>query len=415
MIISNLKLILAGDWLQGPYVYALYDSYKMSSHQIDILFVAGFGSSMLFGTIIGSFADKYGRKKNAILYGILYGLSCLTKHFNNFWILMIGRLLGGMATSILYSAFEAWLVYENNKRGYDVDLLGSIFSHAIFGNSIAAILSGLVAQTAVDKFGFVSPFDIAFCILVIMIIVVSLTWTENFGDTSTSLVSSYGNAYNSIKKDHKIICLGLIQSLFEGAMYTFVLKWTPSLENAAKETITEHAGKIPHGFIFAGFMIAIMIGSSLFKILSKSLQPENFMRGVLCISSICMTIPVLFPDSQTLIFISFLVFESCVGIFWPSMSTMRGKYVPESTRATIMNFFRIPLNLIVVIILTQDLTNSTLFKFCTIFLGLTAVAQHWLYRLSVAKVTEVLNSNEEKDGLKQGDKELPIQSNISEA
>ena len=28
---------------------------------------------------------------------------------------MVGRFLGGIATSILYSAFESWLIYEHNK------------------------------------------------------------------------------------------------------------------------------------------------------------------------------------------------------------------------------------------------------------------------------------------------------------
>ena len=51
-------LAMLGDWLQGPHVYALYESYDMTKHQIEILFIAGFGSSMLFGTIVGSFADK---------------------------------------------------------------------------------------------------------------------------------------------------------------------------------------------------------------------------------------------------------------------------------------------------------------------------------------------------------------------
>lgn len=50
--------IAAGDWLQGPHVYALYASYGMTTHQIEILFVAGFGSSMIVGTVVGSFADK---------------------------------------------------------------------------------------------------------------------------------------------------------------------------------------------------------------------------------------------------------------------------------------------------------------------------------------------------------------------
>jgi hypothetical protein len=30
----------------------------MDKHQIEVLFIAGFGSSMLFGTIVGSVADK---------------------------------------------------------------------------------------------------------------------------------------------------------------------------------------------------------------------------------------------------------------------------------------------------------------------------------------------------------------------
>jgi len=48
----------ATDWLQGPYIYALYDSYGISTHDIERLFVAGYGSSMVFGTIVGSVADK---------------------------------------------------------------------------------------------------------------------------------------------------------------------------------------------------------------------------------------------------------------------------------------------------------------------------------------------------------------------
>jgi hypothetical protein len=38
-------LATLSDWLQGPYVYALYDAYGFSQHDIAVLFVAGFGSS----------------------------------------------------------------------------------------------------------------------------------------------------------------------------------------------------------------------------------------------------------------------------------------------------------------------------------------------------------------------------------
>ena len=53
--------------------------------------------------------------------------------------------------------------------------------------------------------------------------------------------------------------VGLIQALYEGAMYTFVFMWTP--------TITEHTvGFVPpFGLIFATFMVAVMLGSYLFS------------------------------------------------------------------------------------------------------------------------------------------------------
>lgn len=48
---------------------------------------------------------------------------------------------------------------------------------------------------------------------------------------------------------------------------------------------------------------------------------------------------------------AFCVFEVLIGMFWPSMMTLRAKYVPEQQRSTIINIFRIPLNLFVCLIL----------------------------------------------------------------
>ena len=49
--------------------------------------------------------------------------------------------------------------------------------------------------------------------------------------------------------------------------------------------------------------------------------------------------------------VAFCVFEACVGLFWPSMMKQRAAHVPEEMRATIINFFRIPLNLFVCVVL----------------------------------------------------------------
>mmetsp|Transcript_25972 Transcript_25972/g.51738 ORF Transcript_25972/g.51738 Transcript_25972/m.51738 type:complete len:202 (-) Transcript_25972:1207-1812(-) len=85
------------DWLQGPYVYALYDAYGYSQHDIAVLFVAGFGSSMIF-SFVGGIADQYGRRRFVILFAIIYSLSCMTKREYNrirksIWLILCCRLL----------------------------------------------------------------------------------------------------------------------------------------------------------------------------------------------------------------------------------------------------------------------------------------------------------------------------------
>ncbi|CAI9266667.1 unnamed protein product [Lactuca saligna] len=54
-------------------------------------------------------------KRASITYCITYILNCITKHSPQYIILMVGRILRGIATSLLFSAFESWLVAEHNK------------------------------------------------------------------------------------------------------------------------------------------------------------------------------------------------------------------------------------------------------------------------------------------------------------
>ena len=55
---ATVMTCAAGDWLQGPYVYALYQHYGFDRGDIGRLFIAGFGSSMVFGTVVGALADR---------------------------------------------------------------------------------------------------------------------------------------------------------------------------------------------------------------------------------------------------------------------------------------------------------------------------------------------------------------------
>ncbi|XP_021893413.1 molybdate-anion transporter isoform X2 [Carica papaya] len=352
---------------------------------------------MLFGTIVGSLADKQGRKRACITYCITYILSCITKHSPEYKVLMVGRILGGIATSLLFSAFESWLVAEHNKRGFDQLWLSVTFSKAIFlGNGLVAILSGLFGNLLVDtlSLGPVAPFDAAACFLTIGMAIIMSSWSENYGDPSENkdLFTQFRGAAVAIASDEKIALLGAIQSLFEGSMYTFVFLWTPALSPNGEE--------IPHGFIFATFMLGSMMGSSVASRLMArtSLRVESYMQIVFVISAASLLLPIItnflvapsgvkgggISFSGSIQLIGFCTFEACVGIFWPSIMKMRSQYIPEEARSTIMNFFRIPLNIFVCVVLynVDAFPITVMFGMCSIFLFVASLLQRRLTVIS---------------------------------
>mmetsp|Transcript_28292 Transcript_28292/g.92351 ORF Transcript_28292/g.92351 Transcript_28292/m.92351 type:complete len:460 (-) Transcript_28292:180-1559(-) len=408
------SLAMSGDWLQGPYVYALYAHYGYTQGDIGKLFIAGFGSSMIFGTLAGALGDKYGRKKAALAYCATYIASCITKHSSDYYVLMLGRFFGGIATSLLFSAFESWLVCEHFKRGYEERWLGITFSKAVFmGNGVMAILSGLLGNILVDNFalGPVAPFDAASILLIGCSLIIYFSWSENYGDSggsdggTGSLAQQFQTAVRMIASDQKIALLGAMQALFEASMYSFVFLWTPAL--------SPNDEVIPHGFIFATFMLSSMIGSSIAnRLLSNAtLRVEEYMRVVFGIAAASLSLPIWLdwfrfidvPGADggisfvgQILLVGFCVFEGTVGIFWPSIMKMRSQYVPEEVRATIINVFRIPLNLFVCCILynVSAFPIAAMFGMCSVFLCVAAYCQHRLMLISGPPVGGELDSAE---------------------
>merc|ERR1712010_443564 len=146
---------------------------------------------------------------------------------------MVGRLLGGVATSLLFSVFEAWMISSHFSKGFDGDQLGDTFTKAYFGNSMVAIAAGLLGGFAADHYGLVAPFDLSLVMLVIGGVVISRSWEENTGDSEVGAFSGFATAFRHLQTSRKICLVGIAQSLFEGAMYTFVFMWTPQLEETA--------------------------------------------------------------------------------------------------------------------------------------------------------------------------------------
>jgi hypothetical protein len=50
-----------------------------------------------------------------------------------------------------------------------------------------------------DRFGFVAPFMLALCLLLLGSISVWFLWTENYGDATVDIAGTFSNAWNAIK------------------------------------------------------------------------------------------------------------------------------------------------------------------------------------------------------------------------
>jgi hypothetical protein len=340
----------------------------------------------------------------------------MTKHTILIYWLLLGRVLGGIATSLLFSVFESWYVSEHNNAGYDQGLLSETLSLGVLVNSLSAIASGVLAQSASEAFpfaksgvvywgGYTAPFDLAILVLLAGMGMIAVFWSEGkvdrargFSTASAASASSsssasagaagggagfgtQGNwgrlvqAAGVVWSSRLILGLGAVPSLFEGAMYSVVFMWTPALSAGPEGTPAP-----PLGTIFSTFMVACMAGSQVFGVLvQRGWAPHNLLTLVLIVSALSLSMgPVaalLGRDSRTVQYAGFLAFELCCGLYFPAMGTLKSQVVPEQFRATIYNLVRVPLNVIVLVVLLGNFSVNATFSLCVLLLAAATVAQ----------------------------------------
>jgi len=307
------------------------------------------------GAWVGRFVDTNGRKAGSIAFAVLYGLSALSVHSDRLSLLVLGRMAGGVGTALLFSAPEAWLVGEHQRAGFSDAWLSGTFGLAYLGDSIVAILAGLLAGSCAGRHGPTAPFALSMVFLALGAAVVLTTWRENTALTNASAAGATEaedahevrivDAWHKMLADPRILGVGTIQALFEGAMYIFVIQWPPAM-------ISVLPGKdVPFGAVFSCLMAACMIGSSVFAAVTPHLSVEVSTVVMLTLAAGSMAAPTLSSGSLPIVVASFLLFETCVGFYFPAIGTLRSKYVPDTHRGVMMAMFRVPLNVIVVAVM----------------------------------------------------------------
>lgn len=144
-------------------------------------------------------------------------------------------------------------------------------------------------------------------------------------------------------------------------MYAFVFEWTPAL--------TTPASTPPHGLVFSAFMLAYMGGSTAVSLgrragahaatLLVALTAGGLGALVLACALLSAYEPHGAPTSVLFsVFVCFVCLEFCLGAYMPAIAALKAAHVAEDVRATVYNLFRVPLNLVVVLILTVSLDSA---------------------------------------------------------
>ncbi|KAF9788364.1 hypothetical protein BJ322DRAFT_1048492 [Thelephora terrestris] len=383
-------IVMGADWLQGPYVYSLYnEEYEFPERMVAFLFVTGFMSAALTAPLVGAWADQHGRRRLCMAFCVTYAITCMCITVPSLPILFLGRVLGGLSTSILYSAFESWLVSSSNQLALHQSALSNILGRATLVNGIVAAIAGVVSNKLVSTtLTFKAPFIASGALLVLAWFVINRTWHENRGGTSSGdddgifQLRRLGQAWDIVRSDPLLLVLGLTQTCFEGSMYLFVFVWVPTLQEAS------HSATLPLGIIFSAFMLSMMIGSLLYTAIvsnppptrpgqqaDSSLTLHAKLSSLVCATSALALAASVSSPSEYVRFGAFCVFEACVGMYYPVQGMLRGTLIADGHRATLSALFRVPLNVFVVTSLLTGVggARNLVLSACSAILGFSSI------------------------------------------
>lgn len=235
----------------------------LSEEIVALLYATGFMASAISAAFVGQLADCCGRRALCRDYCLLNAVSCAMMSRQSLLLLFVGRVLGGIATTLLFSVFEAWMIGEYRNLGLDDSVmpLNTVFGNMSFVSSTVAIVSGVAGDAIVQASNRKGPFVLSSLSAMAATFWITAYWAENYGTPATiEQKAGLGRGIRTILANKRILAVGIASCCFEGAMYLFIFFWSPALKSARLRAGSE--AELPFGIIFASFMCAMMVGPS---------------------------------------------------------------------------------------------------------------------------------------------------------
>lgn len=339
--------------IQGPYLYAWY-RYEMQlpEEKVALLYATGFASGAVSAAMAGPLMNRFGPEMGCQAYFIFAVFSLSWLGSRSLPMLLLGRVFGGISTTLLFTAFESWMIAQYRLLRLDDSVLplGTVFSNMSLVSSLVAIAMGIVSDALVRITGIQRlPFTIAcsFCLLASNSMLFLWQGYEDARLAHNNRSTGLARGLWLVISDSRIRALGLASFCFEGAIYLFVFFWTPALKNARQQAGAE--GELPLGFIFASFMCAMLIGSMVVSVPGTTFSRRGAAKDLLIVMLFASWNLSLITrsDGEWVLFLIFCVIEASIGAYFPVIGYLKSQYISDEDRNVVYSIFRLPMNLLV--------------------------------------------------------------------
>jgi hypothetical protein len=261
----------------------------------------------------------------------------------------LAQIVAGFGSGLINTTFEAWVVSESDREfmGYGKEaerFRRKLFVKANLYDEIISILILIICAVVYSYLGIYAPFVISFTFSLLSLLVIAKNWKENALSKSETIMAQMKGALREFKKG-EVLGIGLIEGIVMACLNMFLFSWTPILKQST-------SGGMNPGFIFTSMVLTMIVGTKLCKLLIVYLYCDYFISitGCLFLQGIFLIL-TYYKDSflERLIFLC--AFDGLIGFYNPVNSVLKSKILVEKYRALLMNLFRVPLNIYVIIVL----------------------------------------------------------------
>jgi len=372
--------IFLGELLSLASFYPTFVGMGCDLEQITKLYVVYVISNTVCGVLL-DIVDFGTRRDKCVIAAGLYCLSLLSLFFDDHYdMLLLGRVIYGAGSALHHSSFQNYVDYQHEVSGFPDDWLTHTYSVMTHSMALVAAASGIIGQTAASMGPLGSTGG---CVLIFTAtaVYVGLVWEQDLAAPRfmwAGFVFNLKNAVESTRSKKSVMYILGISAAFESSITIFTFYWAPWLTGTVVMKDQEENKLVPYELVYASMVVATMLGNYVYGMYGPSIGPElSFQIVLISTCLVFFTSALMFSPLPA--FLAALVIQLGVGGYWPSIGTLRGRYIVPEQRSTCMNMARV-LTMIISSIVLRYVHGSTVLvmSICALLCCVAAYLQHEL-------------------------------------